>query len=233
MIVRNLSAGHAGKVLLRNLNLELGAGELILLAGPNGCGKSTLLKTLAGELKPLGGEISPAVPSAAATLIPTRIPKIKGFSTAEFLKAACPDACAEALEQALSRMGILHKMDEDISRLSDGEFQKACIAIGLLKPAPHHPSSDKDPAQDAGLLMLDEPGAFLDADSRVEVLETLRDLAARKDRTVLFSSHDLPAALHFCTRVWGITAEGELLDSGQTPVREIIRACFRHPEALF
>ena len=67
--------------------------------------------------------------------------------------------------------------DRDISTLSDGQFQKACIATGLSRKA--------------DLLLLDEPTAFLDAESRVEVLAAIRDAARSGGSAILFSSHDL------------------------------------------
>ena len=67
--------------------------------------------------------------------------------------------------------------DKDISRISDGEFQKACIAAALTRKA--------------NVIMLDEPTAFLDFENRVMVLETLQRLSHEKGITILFSTHDI------------------------------------------
>ena len=68
-------------------------------------------------------------------------------------------------------------VSKDLSRISDGEFQKACIAAALIRKA--------------NVLMLDEPTAFLDVENRVMVLKTLQRLAHETGTTIIFSTHDI------------------------------------------
>ena len=86
----------------------------------------------------------------------------------------------------LSKMGIAELAERDISTLSDGQFQKVCLCPAL--------------ASGKRLILLDEPTAFLDADSRVNFMQFLQSLPA----AVLFSSHDLAVCEPFCTQVVSI-----------------------------
>lgn len=155
-----------------------------MLQGPNGSGKSTLMKTIAGLLHPLSGGFSAGGP---VVMVPTHIPKVKGFSVREFIRTSLfsasgifrkLDSGAEtAMEDAIRTLGLGSLADKDISLISDGEFQKACIATALTRKA--------------NVILLDEPTAFLDVDNRIMVLRTLQELAHGTGATVIFSTHDI------------------------------------------
>ena len=155
-----------------------------MLRGRNGSGKTTLMKTLAGLLPPVSGSFETG---GEAILVPTRIPKVKGFTVDEFVRTGMLaslgsfkklDKEAErGFEEALRMMELSDLAGKDISRISDGEFQKACIAAALTRKA--------------NVLMLDEPTAFLDVENRVMVLQTLQRLAHETGTTVIFSTHDI------------------------------------------
>lgn len=181
--------------LCRDVAFSIAPGECLLLAGPNGSGKTTLLRALARESD---GEHGTAV------LIPTGIPKVKGFTLEAFVRTGCflesdwagrlsPQLEAR-LDAALERLGLVALRQRDLSSLSDGEFQKACIAIGLVRQA--------------RLLLLDEPTAYLDVTGRLQVLQTLSDVARDTGTAVLFSSHDLHDALSAAHRVLAFTPGG-------------------------
>ncbi len=120
-------------------------------------------------------------------MVPTHIPKVKGFSVREFIRTSLfsasgifrkPDSGAEtAMEDAIRTLGLGSLADKDISLISDGEFQKACIATALTRKA--------------NVILLDEPTAFLDVDNRIMVLRTLQELAHGTGATVIFSTHDI------------------------------------------
>lgn len=184
--VRDISAGYNGRTVVSGLSFEVAQGECVLLRGSNGSGKTTLLKTIAGLLAPLSGTVR----AGKTVLVPTRIPKVKGFTVREFVatarwRRAVSGHEEDAITEALSAMGILSKEGCDIASLSDGEFQKACIATALV--------------QDAEVILLDEPTAFLDVESRIAVMELLRDIS-RRGKAVLFSSHDVYDAERICDR---------------------------------
>lgn len=232
--VKELVAGYPGRVMPTRWNFSSGIGECVLLAGSNGSGKSTLLKTLAGLLAPVSGEIrfdgkAISYPADRGTvmLVPTRLPKIKGFTVKDFIAAGTlagrfmgrlSPAELEAMDEAMVLLGISALSDRDISGLSDGEFQKACIAAALSR----RPK----------VLLLDEPTAFLDVESRISVLATLRNIADG-GCTAIFSSHDVVESLKVATRVIAIRTDGSQLVSDTTPesMSAAVRSSFKNPSA--
>lgn len=190
------------------LNLTINRGDLVLLSGRNGSGKTTFLKTVAGLLTPLSGTIS----APGAVLIPTRIPKVKGFTVTEFVntglsfslstghsapssqkledRSSGTEQPAErypsrslSVGETLELLGIAELADRDISTLSDGQFQKACLAPAL--------------ASGKQLILLDEPTAFLDTESRENLMQLLSSFT---NCAVIVSSHDIIACKPHCNR---------------------------------
>ena len=193
--IDSMFIGHRNKVLYKDVSFDIHAGDCIMLCGANGSGKTTLLKTIAQM----------AVPGGRITMIPSRIPKVKGFSVKEFVKVSCfrqTDMSGKLsahdetnLLHALTRLGIEHLQDRDISTLSDGEFQKSCIAAALV--------------QNAGIILLDEPTAFLDAENKVSVLKALRDICnSANGPAIIYSTHDLHEGLKACNKVIALGADG-------------------------
>lgn len=193
--IDSMTIGHGKEVLYDNVSFDIHAGDCVMLCGANGSGKTTLLKAIAGM----------QVPDCKITMIPSRIPKVKGFTVKEFVKVSCfkqtdmsgklSEHDMTALANALERLGIEHLKDRDISTLSDGEFQKACISASLV--------------QHAGVILLDEPTAFLDAENKTSVLQALSNLCKGEDSpAVIFSTHDLHEGLKACNRVIALGADG-------------------------
>ena len=193
--IDNMTIGHGKRALYEKVTFDIHAGDCIMLCGANGSGKTTLLKAIAG----MGTE------GCKVTMIPSRIPKVKGFSVKDFVKVSCfrqtdmsgrlSDQDKASLDQALAGLGITELQDRDISTLSDGEFQKACIAAALV--------------QHAGIILLDEPTAFLDAENKISVLKTLKRLCEKENgASVIFSTHDLHEGLKACNRVIALGADG-------------------------
>lgn len=193
--IEGMTIGHGKRVLYENVAFDIHEGDCIMLCGANGSGKTTLLKAIT-TLNDAGCRV---------TMIPSRIPKIKGFTVKDFVKVSCfrqtdmsgklSDHDANAMENALERLGIAHLKDRDISTLSDGEFQKACIATSLV--------------QHARVILLDEPTAFLDVENKASVLQALKTLCLGENSpAVIFSTHDLHEGLKACNRVIALGADG-------------------------
>lgn len=212
--IDGMTIGHGKKVLYENVSFDINEGDCIMLCGANGSGKTTLLKAIAGLQHP----------GCRVTMIPSRIPKVKGFSVKEFVKVSCfkqtdmtgklSESDEAALGRALERLGIDHLKDRDISTLSDGEFQKACIAASVV--------------QHAGVILLDEPTAFLDAENKISVLQTLGSICRTEDSpAVIFSTHDLHEGMKVCNRVIALGADCVFRITGMDKAEEAVQGIFR------
>lgn len=197
--IRDLAIGHGDRTLCSGISFDICEGDCMMLCGANGSGKTTLMKALTGL-------------SEEVMMIPARIPKVAGFTLKEFARIGCfsqsdmvgrlSDQHEEALDVAISSLGLTNLADRDISTLSDGEFQKAGLVSALVR--------------NASVILLDEPTAFLDAENRISVLATLREICDRKGIAVIFSTHDLHDGLKVCTKVLAFGADGRFRCSGNT-----------------
>ena len=164
------------------LDFSLSGGELTCLLGCNGAGKSTLLRTLAGMQPPLSGRLE---------LMGRPLEPYTG------LFGRLTSAGKPLVWRALEEVGMAGKARRYVAELSDGERQKAMIAKVLVQECP--------------LILLDEPTAFLDVESRMEVMRLLRKLAVEEHKAVLLSTHDVDQALAMSDRLWLMTQEREML----------------------
>ena len=206
LLADNISLSYGDRVICGGISFKVESGECVLLCGPNGSGKTTLLRALAGR---------------GAVMVPARIPKVGGFTLKEFIRASlwkenkawgAPSRELDGrIEEAMQTLEISRLAGRDLSTLSDGEFQKACIAPSLVR------------REEA--ILLDEPTAFLDVDGRLMVLEAIRRIS--RSHAVVFSSHDIADAGKYCTRIFGLTGDGRFLDSAGGD-ENIFKACFEH-----
>jgi len=213
-----VTARVGGQTLLEGIDFEVRPGEVVGLIGRNGVGKTTLLRIASAALAPgAGGVLLGDLPVAhmprrelarQVALVPQVLHVPFPFRVGELvLMGRAPHQSLVGLESehdvelalaALARLGIVHLVDRDITTLSGGERQLVLLARALV--------------QDPGVLLLDEPTAFLDLKHRVEVLREVRTFA-RSGRAALIVSHDLSLAARSCDRVvllgqGGIVAEG-------------------------
>ena len=195
--VRDLDIGHKEKKLYTSVGFDINEGDCIMLCGANGSGKTTLMKALAQI-------------SELTCMIPTRIPKVKGFTTEEFIRLGSD---GHDVTEAAETLGLSGLLNRDISTLSDGEFQKASIAIALAKKA--------------SIILLDEPTAFLDAENRRAVMLCLKRLCSSESPApaVIFSTHELHEAQTVCNKVIALGADG-IFRCTDTDISEAVDTIF-------
>lgn len=219
-----LGCGYHGKHVLEGIHLSVSVGESVALLGPNGSGKSTLLKTIARTLAPQAGTISlggtPAsklgfdevarrvafVPQEEDTSFPFLVREIVAMGRlpyARSLKESDQDRliCAEAMATA----DCADYADRPITELSGGERQRVLIARAL--------------AQEAPLLLLDEPTSHLDVRHQLSVAALLKGLIT-SGKAVVAAVHDLNLASLVADR-------GVLLSKGKVvldlPIRDLLQ----------
>jgi iron complex transport system ATP-binding protein len=207
---------RARREVLSGLDLELNARELVCLLGRNGIGKSTLLRTLSRMQAPLAGVVrvggadlgglSPTELARRIAVVLTERPQVGSLPARRVVELGryphsdwlgrMTERDTAAVDRAIERAGARHLAARDFARLSDGERQRVMIARAL--------------AQQPSLLVLDEPTAFLDAPSRVEVMALLRRLAREEGLAVLLSSHDVELSLRAADRIWLVASDGRV-----------------------
>ena len=204
----NLLIGYKGQALMPEINVSLCEGDIVALAGPNGSGKTTLFKTLSASIKPIGGEVSlfgkplqdyhPTERSSLFSLVLTEKPDdlfLKVFDIVAAgrypqlgLLARLKAEDEQIIYDSLETVGISHLVNRNFVSLSDGEQQKVMIAKALV--------------QDTPIIFMDEPAAFLDYPSKIELVNIMHKLSREKHKTILFSSHDLDLLLRHADQMW-------------------------------
>jgi len=212
LVAKDLATGwgkrKARTILSSGISLRLAAGELVALVGPNGSGKSSLLRTLIGLQHRQDGSIL-LFDKKIETLSPEERARYVACVFNERLDAGyfsvfdmvafgrypytdarnrLSDNDRAQVEQALAAVGMTSFAHHAFAALSDGEKQKTQLARAI--------------AQDAPILVLDEPTAFLDAPSRIEIFELARSLAHEQGKAVIVCTHEVDLALRTADELW-------------------------------
>jgi ABC-2 type transport system ATP-binding protein len=181
---------------LRDVWLEVQAGERVAVIGPNGAGKTTLLQILAGALKPTAGTVS----AGRVGWVPQQPALYSKLSVAENLRLFARLEKVADVERSVTGMleqtALADRARDEVGKLSGGNKQRVNIAIGLLG--------------EPDVLLLDEPSAALDPRQRERLWEFIGALGTT---SVVFSTHDVGEAERFADRVV-VLADGELLFTG-------------------
>ncbi|KAA6347597.1 iron complex transport system ATP-binding protein [termite gut metagenome] len=210
--INNLSIGYSSKgntrIVADSITADIFNGELTCLIGANGIGKSTLLRTLsafqpklAGDIRIQKKEIDKYSKKELATFISvvlTEKPDIKNMTVNELIglgRSPYTDFWGtldkedkEAVDNAIALVKIESLSQRLTHTLSDGEYQKVMITKAL--------------AQETPIMLLDEPTAFLDFPSKVEIMQLLHHLSRQTNKTIFLSTHDLELALQIADKIW-------------------------------
>lgn len=219
--------------ILHAVDLRVRPGETVALVGRNGCGKSTLLKLLAGALRPDTGRVllrgrelgrmgRRAIARQVAVLHQS-LPPVPGMTARQLIRQGrfahrgilgmLGDGEDEATRRAIERAGVRELADRALETLSGGERQRVRLALAL--------------AQDAPILLLDEPTTYLDVRHQLEVLELVADFAA--GLTVVMVLHDLDHAARYADRIVALR-QGSIAADGtpdQVITPQVLREVFR------
>jgi iron complex transport system ATP-binding protein len=217
LTIKSLEIGFSSgsrNILLPPLSGSAVKGELIAIIGRNGIGKSTLLRTLAAIQQPLGGEIyyfnkeireySGIDLARTAGYISTESVKVSNMTVYDLVSLGrfpytgwlgnISQADHEIITDDMEKAYVSSFSGRFLAEMSDGERQKAMIARLL--------------AQDTGIMLMDEPTAFLDIRSKFDILHLLHQLCHKSGRTIIFTTHDLEMAIRHSDKIWLILGSG-------------------------
>ena len=221
--LKNVTVMRGDCAALREVNLEIAAGEHVCILGPNGCGKSTLIKTITRECYPLAqdgyaiailgrerwnifelrsllGIVSPDLLASCTTDATGRDVVLSGFfSSTRIFPHQHPDPIHLAnADAALERLGIAHLAERPVAQMSSGEAKRTLIARALV----HEPQA----------LLFDEPSNALDIGAQLQLRETMRELA-QSGLGILLVTHHVPEIIPEIERVV-LLREGRILADG-------------------
>jgi len=219
LAARNVCFGYPeGPRVLHGVSLELARGELVSLVGPNGSGKSTLLRCMAGLADLAAGEVlldgrslrvgTPRERALNVAVVPQFLPSLFDVRVEDFVlggryaridRWGGPKASdREAIERALVACDAIECRGRAMSELSGGQRQRVVVARAV--------------AQEAAVLLVDEPTTSLDPDHQVTIFELLARLAC-EGRIVLVVTHELNLAAQFSAAM-AVLHEGRLVARG-------------------
>lgn len=216
---KDLHIGYKDKAILPPINVSLEEGSLIALIGPNGAGKSTLFKTLTAHIKAIGGsvelmgkelsEYSAKEKAMLIGLVLTERPDDMFLKVYDVVASGrCPytnffgkieKEDENIIQESLDIVGINQLKNRYFNTLSDGEKQKVMIAKTL--------------AQNTPIIFMDEPTAFIDYPSKIELFSLMKMLTKERNKTIIFSSHDLELLLRYTDDIWLISKGKQLISA--------------------
>lgn len=216
----SLTVAYGRRTALNDFHLSLRPGEVRALIGPNGSGKSTALHAMAGLISPIRGQV--AINGSSITAMSRRqVAKELAFLPQQ---PTAPDEMTvaqlirqgrfahvglfgrydqrddEAIQWALENTGLSDFANRPLRELSGGERQRAWIAAAL--------------AQEAGILLLDEPTTFLDIGYQVEVIDLVHRLSRERNVAIVMAIHDLNQAMAISDRI-SLLERGRLVFDGK------------------
>jgi iron complex transport system ATP-binding protein len=227
-------AGYGARAAVDGVSLDVRAGEVVGLVGPNGSGKTTLVRVASRALRPWSGSVRVAGRdpysmsgrelARLVAVVPQDVVPAFSFSVLEMVlmgrsphRTGLRTGSAEdwsIVREAMVAVGVQHLADRPVEELSGGERRRVILAQAL--------------AQDAPILLLDEPTTHLDIRHVVDLLGIVRRTADRGDRAVVAVLHDLTLAASVCDRLV-VLHRGTVFTEGHPEAvvtRELLRSVY-------
>jgi len=215
----NVHFSYGKRQVLHGIDLEVPKGDMLGLVGPNGAGKSTLLRVISGTLRPQQGDVfledsllstfTPPQRARRIALVPQTPTVPPGFTCMEVvLMARSPHLRFLQWEGSRDLAASRHAMEltttwelapRPLELLSGGERQRVFIARAL--------------AQEASVLLLDEPTSHLDIAYQTATMEMIEEIRQRTGVTVVAAMHDLTLAAQYCRRI-AVLHQGRIVATG-------------------
>ena len=222
---RTFGAGDTARHVLREIDLEIAAGEIVTLLGPSGCGKSTLLRQISGLDAPSFGSVlidgSPLTGIDQRCAIGFQEPRLLPWRSIErnvelgLERGSDRTIGSSRVSELLRLVGLENARSLRPRQVSGGMAQRASLARAL--------------ARNPGVLVLDEPFGALDALTRLTMQDLLLDVHAAEPTTVVLVTHDVDEALYLSDRVVLLGEEPGARPGSGAVIRSIITVPGRRP----
>lgn len=238
--ISNLQVGYSKnlfserKVIIEKISFEAISGDVIAIVGKNGCGKTSLLKTLLGILCPLDGtievnEINSAVLSSserskivnAVLTDKIELDYLRVDDLLRFGNESCfpldwiqkntnvnDELMNKKLQKILDDFNLLNIQESFWPTLSDGQKQKVLLARVLM--------------QDASVILLDEPTAFLDPAQKIEMVNLFKHYAEKENKIIIFTTHDWGLVLSHVKKLVAIIHRTKCLQIDTNNIRRTL-----------
>lgn len=219
--IKNLVLGYEDKIIVNNIDLSIPKGEITILIGANGCGKSTLLSGMSRLLTPKDGNVyldgisihdyKPKELAKRLAILPQGPTAPEGITVKELcyfgrnpyknLFGSRTKEDDDKVDWAIEVTGLKEFANRQLDSLSGGQRQRAWIAMALT--------------QDTEVLLLDEPTTYLDLAYQIEILELLKDLNKKTNKTIVIVIHELNQAARYadnlvCMKKGSIYSQGRV-----------------------
>ena len=203
--IEQLTLSYGNVIALKNVSMEINRGEVVTIVGPNGSGKTSLLKAIIGAVHPVEGSIS-VKPGLKIGYVPQRLnldPTLP-ISVGRFMRLT-ERLDRSTCESYLKKAGVAGLIDQQMSELSGGQFQRVLLARALLG--------------NPDILILDEATSSLDTESESKVQGALKQLT--KNKTTLVIAHRL-STTQSADKIF-VMKKGKIVSSGKH--QDLLNSC--------